>query len=49
MTSEVEVGEYVVVLGEIVETHAEESILRAGTDVVDMDCARPALLHRRRP
>jgi flavin reductase (DIM6/NTAB) family NADH-FMN oxidoreductase RutF len=41
VTSEVEVGEYVVILGEIVETHAEERILRAGTDVVDMDSLDP--------
>jgi len=36
-TQEVEVGEYVVVLGEIVECHAEERILRAGTDIAEMD------------
>jgi flavin reductase (DIM6/NTAB) family NADH-FMN oxidoreductase RutF len=38
---ETEVGEYVVVLGEIVETHAEERILRAGTDVIEMDALDP--------
>lgn len=38
---EVEVGDYVVVFGEIVECHAEESILRADTDVVEMDYLDP--------
>jgi len=41
VTSETEVGEYVLVLGEIVETHAEERILRAGTDVVEMEALDP--------
>ena len=41
VTSETEVGEYVLVLGEIVETHAEERVLRAGTDVVEMDALDP--------
>ena len=35
------VGSYVVVLGEIVETHAEERILRAGTDIVEMEALDP--------
>lgn len=37
VTQEVEVGEYVVVLGEVVESHAEERVLTAGTNVVEMD------------
>ena len=37
VTQEVEVGEYVVLLGEVVESHAEERVLTAGTDVVEMD------------
>jgi flavin reductase (DIM6/NTAB) family NADH-FMN oxidoreductase RutF len=41
VTSEVEIGEYVLVLGEIVETHAEERILRAGTDIIEMDALDP--------
>lgn len=41
VTTEVEVGEYVVVFGEVLETHAEESILREGTDLVDMDALDP--------
>jgi len=38
---EVEVGEYVVVLGEIVECHAEERVLRPGTDIAEMDALDP--------
>ena len=41
VTGETEVGEYVVVLGEIVETHADERILRAGTDIIEMDSLDP--------
>jgi flavin reductase (DIM6/NTAB) family NADH-FMN oxidoreductase RutF len=41
VTAEVEVGEYVVVLGEVVESHAEESVLRPGTNLVDMDALDP--------
>jgi flavin reductase (DIM6/NTAB) family NADH-FMN oxidoreductase RutF len=41
VTSEVEVGEYVVVLGEILEAHAEERLLREGTDIVEMDALDP--------
>ena len=41
VTGETEVGEYVVVLGEIVETHADERILRAGTDIIEMDLLDP--------
>ena len=41
VTSETEVGEYVLVLGEIVESHAEERVLRPGTDVVEMDALDP--------
>lgn len=40
-THEVEVGEYVVVFGEIVECHAEENVLREGTDIVEMDFLDP--------
>ena len=41
VASEAVVGEYVVVFGEIVETHAEERVLRAGTDIVEMDALDP--------
>ncbi len=41
VTSETEVGEYVLVLGEILESHAEERVLRPGTDVVEMDALDP--------
>jgi flavin reductase (DIM6/NTAB) family NADH-FMN oxidoreductase RutF len=41
VVSETEVGEYVLVLGEIVETHAEERILRPGTDIIEMDALDP--------
>lgn len=41
VANEVEVGEYVVVFGEIVEAHAEERVLRDGTDVVDMVALDP--------
>ncbi|MEI7814471.1 MAG: flavin reductase family protein [Coriobacteriia bacterium] len=41
VTSETTLGEYVLVLGEIVETHAEERVLRAGTDVVEMGALDP--------
>ena len=40
-TSEVAVGEYVVVLGEILEAHADERILREGTDIAEMDALNP--------
>lgn len=42
-TQEVEVGEYVVVLGQIVECHAHEHILRAGTDLAEMDALDPLI------
>lgn len=41
VTSETEVGEYVIVFGEIVETHAEERVLRAGTGIIEMDALDP--------
>lgn len=42
VTQEVAAGEYVVVFGEIVETHAEESILRdSESSVVEMDALDP--------
>jgi flavin reductase (DIM6/NTAB) family NADH-FMN oxidoreductase RutF len=43
VTQEVEVGEYVVVFGEIVESHADESLLAPGTDLVDMDALDPLI------
>jgi len=42
-THEVEVGEYVVVFGEIVECHAEERILREGTGIAEMDDLDPLI------
>jgi len=42
-THEVEVGDYVVVFGEIVECHAEENILRPDTDIVEMDYLDPLI------
>jgi flavin reductase (DIM6/NTAB) family NADH-FMN oxidoreductase RutF len=42
-THEVEVGEYVVVFGEIVECHAEENVLREGTDIAEMDYLDPLI------
>jgi flavin reductase (DIM6/NTAB) family NADH-FMN oxidoreductase RutF len=41
VTGETEIGEYVLVLGEIVESHAEERVLRAGTDIVEMGALDP--------
>jgi flavin reductase (DIM6/NTAB) family NADH-FMN oxidoreductase RutF len=41
VTQEVPVGEYVVVLGEVVETHAEERVLREGADLVDVAALDP--------
>ena len=41
VTSETPLGEYVVILGEIVETHAEESILDATGEVVDVGALDP--------
>ncbi len=41
VTDEVEVGEYVVIIGEIVESHAEESILDATGERVDVDALDP--------
>jgi len=40
-THEVEVGEYIVVFGEIVECHAEERVLREGTTIAEMDALDP--------
>jgi flavin reductase (DIM6/NTAB) family NADH-FMN oxidoreductase RutF len=37
VTEEVSVGEYIVVFGEVVESHAEERVLLGDTNVVDMD------------
>ena len=41
VTGETEVGEYVVVLGEIVEAHAEERILRPDSNIIEMDALDP--------
>lgn len=41
VTDEVEVGEYVVVMGEIVETWADENVLAVGTDIVSVDALDP--------
>jgi flavin reductase (DIM6/NTAB) family NADH-FMN oxidoreductase RutF len=41
VTAETDAGEYVVVFGEIVETHAEERVLRPGTDIIEMDALDP--------
>jgi flavin reductase (DIM6/NTAB) family NADH-FMN oxidoreductase RutF len=41
VTAEVAVGEYVVVLGEVVETHASETILQADSDLVDVEALDP--------
>jgi flavin reductase (DIM6/NTAB) family NADH-FMN oxidoreductase RutF len=41
VTNEVKVGGYVVVFGEIVESHADESVLRTGTNLVEMDALDP--------
>jgi flavin reductase (DIM6/NTAB) family NADH-FMN oxidoreductase RutF len=35
------VGSYVVVIGEIVQAHAEERILRPGTDIIEMEALDP--------
>jgi len=43
VTQEVEVGEYVLVLGEVVEAHADERIVRPGTDLVEMDALDPLI------
>lgn len=40
---EVEVGDYVVVFGEIVECHAEENVLRPGTNIAEMDYLDPLI------
>lgn len=41
VTNEVEIGEYVVVIGEIVESHAEESILDDSGEKVDVGALDP--------
>lgn len=42
VTSEVAVGSYVVVIGEIVETHADEDVLRDGaSDLIDVEALDP--------
>lgn len=41
VTSEVDVGEYAVIIGEIVEAHAEESILDAAGEKVDVGALDP--------
>jgi len=42
-THEVEVGDYIVVFGEIVECHAEENVLRPDTDIAEMDYLDPLI------
>ena len=41
VTNQTQVGEYTVVIGEIVETHAEESILDEAGEKVDVDALDP--------
>jgi flavin reductase (DIM6/NTAB) family NADH-FMN oxidoreductase RutF len=43
VTQEVGVGEYVLVIGEVVEAHADERVMRAGTDLVEMDALDPLI------
>lgn len=43
VTREVEIGEYVVVLGEVVESHADERVLRPDSSLVDMDQLDPLI------
>ena len=43
VTQEVTLGEYVVVLGEIVEAHADECVLRPDTNLVEMDALDPLI------
>jgi flavin reductase (DIM6/NTAB) family NADH-FMN oxidoreductase RutF len=43
VTQEVEIGEYVLVIGEVVEAHADERVLRPGTDLVEMDALDPLI------
>ena len=43
VTREVEVGEYVLVIGEVVESHADERVVRPGTDLVEMDALDPLI------
>ena len=42
-THEVEIGDYIVVFGEIVECHAEENVLRPDTDIAEMDYLDPLI------
>jgi len=43
VTQEVLVGEYVVVFGEIVESHAKEHLVRPGTNIVEIDALDPLI------
>jgi flavin reductase (DIM6/NTAB) family NADH-FMN oxidoreductase RutF len=43
VTEEVAVGEYIVVLGEVVEAHADDRVLRPGTNLVEMDALDPLI------
>jgi flavin reductase (DIM6/NTAB) family NADH-FMN oxidoreductase RutF len=43
VTKEIDIGEYVIVFGEIVESHADESVLRPGTSLVEMDALDPLI------
>jgi flavin reductase (DIM6/NTAB) family NADH-FMN oxidoreductase RutF len=42
-TNEVAVGDYVVVFGEVVQSHAEERILRGDTNIAEMDQLDPLI------
>jgi flavin reductase (DIM6/NTAB) family NADH-FMN oxidoreductase RutF len=43
VTQEVFVGEYVAVFGEIVESHAEERLVRPGTNIIEIDALDPLI------
>ncbi|HEY5540500.1 MAG TPA: flavin reductase family protein [Coriobacteriia bacterium] len=43
VTQEVEIGEYVLVIGEVVEAHADERVVRPGTDIVEIDALDPLI------
>ena len=43
VTEEVTIGEYVLVIGEVVEAHADERVVRPGTDLVEMDALDPLI------
>jgi flavin reductase (DIM6/NTAB) family NADH-FMN oxidoreductase RutF len=43
VTQEVAVVEYVVVIGEVVEAHADDCVLREGTDLVEIEALDPLI------